>query len=249
MQGYQYTKDTATFEQEVEAQTRARLSVLLSSVLVFLLLALCLLFIGSRSSAVCSAQGEGSVGCRDVVRLYQCAGVPIRLAVVLQTPEDGFVRFSAACKWTTARVEIRTVVTFLALVILAYGLVGLRAQDAPQMQYFVTAAPAAIALLVTLIQAAVVVIDLFSLPELVQHEDDLLNVLTGTQFEGAVEALTFTFSTFYVYSTTTAFAAAAALMVTHTQTIGCINVSDFLRREEFGFSSFSNSRPHKYLST
>ena len=152
MQGYQYTKDTPSFEKALHTQTRDRLTILLSSVCVFLLLAMCLLFIGSRGASLCSVDfvsySKETVTCRDVQALYHCGGVPVRLAVVLQTPQEGYVRFSTSCKWTPPRVEIRVLVAFVALLSLYHGLVGLYAQSVGDLKTFAKTSPTAIALLV-----------------------------------------------------------------------------------------------------
>jgi len=213
MQGLQYSKDTAAFEEKVAATHRDKLLVLLASAGVFLALAVCLLLLGSKSTVACTVEGadmqisEETVSCEDIAVLYSCLSLPVRLSMVLQVAEDSYIRFNSACKWSPALVQIRLIVLLIAAITVYQGLSGLYRDRNPQIKAFSLLVPVTISLLIALIG-----VDLKGNAGLLDYESDLLNALTGSHFEGLVQTLTFTFSTFYVYSPTVAYTGAAGLI-------------------------------------
>lgn len=213
MQGLQYSKDTVAFEEKVAASHRDKLLTLLASAGVFLALAVCLLLLGSKSALVCTVEGASrqktgeTVTCEDISGLYTCVSLPVRLSIVLQVAEDSYIRFNSACKWSPGLVQIRLLVLLIAAITLYQGLSGLYHDRNSQLKAFSQLVPVAISLLIALI-----CVDLKGNAGLLEYESDLLNALTGSQFEGFVQTLTFAFSTFYVYSPTVAYAGAAGLI-------------------------------------
>lgn len=213
MQGVQYSKDTAKFEETVVAKQKEKLLVMLASAGVFLCMSICLLLLGSKSALSCNTEGdlntEAMVTCSDLSTLYTCPPLPVRIAMVLQGTDDSYIRFNSACKWSPALVQIRLLIILIAAITVYQGFSGLYSQENSQIRAFILLVPVAISLLI-----ALVLIDLKGNAGLLEYENELLNVLTGSNFEGLVQTLTFSFSTFYVYSPTAAYLGAAGLIVT-----------------------------------
>ena len=210
MQGYQYSKDSPQFESSLLSSQRDKLLLLLSTVSVFLCLCCCLLLMAQHSIVTCTHQGDtnSTLTCTDISSIYTCPPLPIRLSMVLQIEENQYIRYMETCKWTNSAVEIRFGVIVLAGIAVVKGGLGVMDGKKERIDTFLLISPVAISLLFCLS-----ILDASTLFYLNDYETSLLNRLTGSQFEGFLSTLTFSFSTFYVFSPSIAYFSSAVLIL------------------------------------